>query len=544
MRRFRKVVTLALIMIALAMQAQVKDASNTAAASIVVPDTIGTADYLSALQRASESLEAVRAQADPSLSTITAIAGIKQAEQDLLLISINLSGSTSGNARNLKMYRNVLTDMRSGLSQQDSLLRTERKRLTGLKENMATILADSVIDKIRQDKRLQQEFAGQITLLRGQWKSSDSLIQHYQKQVNDFLTTSVQNKIVLDKTNAEITARMEKNSLGQEYSPIWSASGTSSISAGSAKGRLISESMAFVYYLRHKFGNMAFIILVLLGGGWWLRRAKKPASGEPLQPGLPRKHYADNLLAAGAVLTTTLLIYTNLEAPASVAALLFILQAVTVGIIVYRNWDRPSFRIWLGLISIFIFSLLLDLFVDISMLQRLLFFAVNGLAIWYRKKLSDSITAYTTGQFAFRAARFLLLWLNATALLCNAFGSVTLAQSLTLAGFIFVAQWVALSVCQRIIIESLNLQVTAFRKKKGRGHSIDCGRRGSRCGSILLLRSKEIWRAFCYAHQDGTPPLPGSESGKGRYGIILTLLPYGIADNRRARTRDGKGIYR
>jgi potassium efflux system protein len=442
--------------------------------SVFAEDELAASDYLVSIERAGEMLDNAKSKGALDAGVLFLLGEMQQTEKALKLIDSNLGAKNNGNVRNQQMYGKILLELQQKFENYWTRLNESDERIVKIRKGNKAIINDTVFRKLIRDSLLIKEFRPQLKELKNKWVTTDSLLRANIDSLNNWKKGIVEKRMLVSKDLILVNERLNKSGvslLGNEHPHLWdSTSDDKQQMQTYFQEKFNAEQKAFSYYFGYSFGS-TFLLLVL--GGlllWWISFNLKY---------LKRVHQMESLeifqfryLNQGAILPVIVLILNiaiaiNLYAPALFIEFTHLILLIALTILFKKVWSSKAFRNWLLLVALFVMFSFMDLFFEVSRIQRCIFILVNlasirfGLA--YLKTIQEEM--YIKGLLKY--AKILFLTLNILAVIFNVFGRVSLAHTLSLAAVIALTQVIALSVFLKIILEMITLQIYAIRIRRG-----------------------------------------------------------------------------
>lgn len=442
--------------------------------SVFAEDELAASDYLVSIERAGEMLDNAKSKGALDAGVLFLLGEMQQTEKALKLIDSNLGAKNNGNVRNQQMYGKILLELQQKFENYWTRLNESDERIVKIRKGNKAIINDTVFRKLIRDSLLIKEFRPQLKELKNKWVTTDSLLRANIDSLNNWKKGIVEKRMLVSKDLILVNERLNKSGvslLGNEHPHLWDSNSDNQQQMQTYfHEKFNAEQKAFSYYFGYSFGS-TFMLLVL--GGlllWWIGFNLKY---------LKRVHQMESLeifqfryLNQGAILPVIVLILNiaiaiNLYAPALFIEFTHLILLIALTILLKKVWSSKAFRNWLLLVALFVMFSFMDLFFEVSRIQRCIFILVNlasirfGLA--YLKTIQEEM--YIKGLLKY--AKILFLTLNILAVIFNVFGRVSLAHTLSLAAVIALTQVIALSVFLKIILEMITLQIYAIRIRRG-----------------------------------------------------------------------------
>lgn len=430
-------------------------------------------DYLMAIERTSEVLESAATNAEFGGNIYRLFGEMDQTKSKLDLILQNLKDA-GPNVRNQQMYQTVLLEIEAELESQNKSINAENQALDKIKDHVISLRKDTIVMSMIRDTVRRKQFKTELLGLRSKYKLADSIMDANLSLLNAKKRLMVKRKMEVSSALLTVEKHLEKSGIsifGNEYPNLWQAETTIEKNelSDNIKGKLETERSVVSYYFSYSLGGLITLAFFMALLGWYiLRNIKylKAANHFENLPLLNFKYLNRGILLPIVVIGLNIAVVTNLYAPAMFVELIQLFLLITLSFLFKNDWTQKSMRNWILLIGLFVALCFLDLFVQISFLERCLFIIINLAGIRYGiiqlKSIQDQL--YIKGFFKW--ARIIFITLNSLAILFNLFGRVSLSHTLSLTAIIALTQIIALSVLLKIILEIILLQIYTTRIKR------------------------------------------------------------------------------
>jgi potassium-dependent mechanosensitive channel len=440
----------------------------------IFSNNITDTDNLMAIERVTEVLKTARADArfDDSTRGLIEAIGENKENMDLILASLEKSNP---NVRNLQMYKNMLSELKLNLEEQNKMVDANNERLAKVQKSIINIKKDTVFMALLGDTLLRQHFSSELKNLKKRYQRTDSVI----KKNRNIMTAQKRLLLNADLTVADAQRSLRKklkksgiNLMGNEYPNLWNVGTTVNKKEVSSniKNKWLAEKNVVSYYFKYNSSSLALLILMLSILGWFLRNNIKSLKALDKFHNLEQldfKYLNSSIWLSLMIIGLNIAIVTNLNAPALYVEFLQLILLSLLSLLFKKHWPKIALNNWYYLVILYILLCFLDLFVEISFLERCTFIAINILAIRYGlvqlKSIKDQL--YIKGFFKWASVIFISL--NAISLLANIFGRVTISHTLSTAAIIALTQIIALCVLLKIVLEIIILQIYTKRVKQG-----------------------------------------------------------------------------
>ncbi|RKS20427.1 mechanosensitive ion channel-like protein [Flavobacterium endophyticum] len=443
--------------------------------SIFTDDELASSDYLASIERAGELLDDAKNKGALDASVLFLLGEVHQTKEALKLIDSNLGSQNNGNVRNQQMYRKVLLELQQKFEIYWKALNENDEKIVKIRKGNKSILKDTVFAKLIKDTLRINEFRPQLKDLKAKWITTDSLLKANIDSLNSWKKGITEKRMLISKDLILVNERLNKSGVslfGSEHPNLWSTDQKAKTQEMQAylKDKFNAEQKASAYYFSYSLGS-TFMLLLLAGLLWWwvnfnLKSLKKAQRLENLNV-FQFRYLNHSTIFPIIVIGLNIAIAINLYAPALFIEFMHLALLATLTVLFKKIWSEKAFRNWLLLVVLFALFCFLDLFVEISQLQRCLFVLVNLACIRFGFAYLQTIRDEMYIKGLLKYAKVLFISLNILAVLFNLFGRVSLAHTLSLAAIIALTQVIALSVFLKIILEIITLQIYTIRIRRG-----------------------------------------------------------------------------
>ena len=462
-----------------------------------------SSDYLAAIDRANDLMNTIHEEGEFRAKTTYTFQEIANTNAAIKLISQNVNDVGNTNVRNQRMYEKVLTGLQADLARYQRSLDDETNKITALKKKLRTVMKDTVFRKLVRDTVVRAQFKDKLAPLRAKFFATDSILKQNLSILNTHKSDNTSKKIVVSEAVVVVNERLEKSGLAMfksEFPPLWDTDvKIRNQNTGSFIAQKFSvEAKAFSYYFTYKFGNTLFLLLVMGLLFWFVHyNLASVKAYDKLSVLTDFKFRAINrgTLLPVLIIALNIGIALNVYAPAVYIEFLHALLLLVLSLLFVSRWPAAAYRNWLLLVAVFLALSFIDLFLKVTLLQRLLFIAINIICIRFGLVYLKQIKEQLFVKILFKPANIIFIGCNALAILFNLFGRVSLAYTLSLTAIIAITQMVALSVMLRLLIEILILQVLAIRLRRGITKLFDVEALEKNIAKPLVLVAIYMWLA-------------------------------------------------
>lgn len=439
-------------------------------------EEISSSDFLASIEKANETMNLISNRGEFSRRTVNTFKEITSTNSSITTITQNIKEASNTNVRNQRMYEKVLLELQEKLEASQKTLNDESDKIVDLRKDLRAIIKkDTIFRKLVRDSVLRSQFKLKLKPLRAKFFATDSILKANLAILNTHKSETTNKKMIIDEALVVVDERLDRTGISMfenECANLWDSKinlKNQSVSSFIAE-KFSVEIKAFGYYFGHSLKSIFLLTLFIGLVFWWTRQnlryvraSDKINDLTELHIGYLTKSCFFPVLVVGLNIAITL----NLYAPALYIEFLHLLLLLTLTILFYKKWPAPVFRRWLLLVAIFIGCCFIDLFLKVTLMQRLLFLFVNVVSIRFGWVHVQRIREKIYLEKFLKSANFMFIGCNILAIIFNVFGRMSLASTLTLAAVIALTQMIALSALLKIILEIITLQMYTIRLKRG-----------------------------------------------------------------------------
>lgn len=438
-------------------------------------EILTSSDYLASIEKAADILNTAKNETKFESKTVFTFAELKKTKEALNLILNNVEGENNTNVRNQQMYKKVLLEFQEELISYRTILEENDKKLVQIRKNIKAVIKDTVFKKLISDTLVIKEFKPELLELKAKWLKTDSLLTKNSAILNRVMSETTEKKMAISEALILVNDRLDRSGIslfGNEYPMLWSTEkeAKTQTTKNYIKEKFKIETKAFQYYLSYTVGSMLFLLIFMSLLLWWIHSnlsfLKKAGKHETLTE-FRFKYLNKGAFFPVLVLILNIAISSNLYAPALYIEFLHLILLGVMTFIFKDIWSKNSFLNWMLLITLYVLFGFFDLFLKVSLFQRIGFIIVNLLSIRFGFLQLRSIKEEMYVKGFFKWANLIFISFNALAVLFNLFGRVSLAHTLSLTAVISLTQIIALSVFLKIILEIITLQIYTIRVRRG-----------------------------------------------------------------------------
>jgi len=421
--------------------------------------TLTPSDYQLKIENTYSVLSRIRNKSElgPGIDMIRQ--NLDYSDSSLAVLKDNIVNNNRAlNLRNLQMFRTLLSNIQDDITVQRTRLDESEKALNLLRNDMKTLIADTVLRGLMRDSANRILFSSQLKEMREAWRGSTSELRKSLGVINQLQAHNSRNAIatssLLDKVD-NLIALSASLVFGKEFNYIWEPEPDSirSRSADVAVKAYQGERKALQYYFRERFGQRLLLLLMgVLFGIWCFRniyRIRKMDTVTRFRD-LDLAYLFPHFIAAPLLVLFTVAPLFDLKAPSVYIESMQFLLLLTITYICWKKWPRRLFYYWLGIGILFIcFSFTHHILLP-GLGQRLWLILLNVLSILLGSLFLRGMRGYLQMKGFLRFVIILHNVMNVLAILCNVFGRFSLAQILGNTAIFSLTQAVGLAIFSKI----------------------------------------------------------------------------------------------
>jgi potassium efflux system protein len=387
----------------------------------------------------------------------------------LAVLKDNLQNNTRAlNLRNLQVFSTLLQNIQTELRANRALLDSTENKLSSLKNNMKTLMEDTLLKQLLKDSTLRLQFAPQLKDMRETWRSSTRHLRQSLAKINNLQTHNSSNSITTSKlleTVNTLLATSATRIFSKEYNYLWEkdTSNLSNTTKLSFEKAYAGERKALHYYF--KDSGYKRVLLLLIGALFFLWTWRNIRGKQDLS------NMGFEYLPSAYILSTLIIMFSiaplfDLHAPAAYIEAMQFLLLVVLTIICWKKWPRNLFAYWIVMAVLYLCFSFTHHLVDPGFWQRSGLILLNILSIVFGQLFLSKLQQRLHLKGFLRMVIVLHNILNVLAIICNICGRVSLAQILGSAAIFAFTQAIGLAVFSKIFIEAILLQIVGSRVRR------------------------------------------------------------------------------
>ena len=336
--------------------------------------------------------------------------------------------------RNLNTSSILIKEILASLYQNKKRTESLLADLNPLRNTIDSLQSDTILYKFPKDSARFTEYFNKLLLITVKGGPVDSSLTVTIKNLReaDSYMTNLAGKINtrLDLIN-EYKETLIENISSNEVNNIFDPDESKESFEDKIKFSFVKAGLVLNYYLRNNLGKviLAFILFfALIYFTYKIRDQYYPDNFSELTE--MAKLVLTHPVLSPSFLSLTILQFIFPHPPVIFYGLIWALSSVILSVILWKHLSGSAHIFWLYLFAVFIFTLIIDLLLKVSMIERwiMIFIAISGIFVTisvYRKNVV--VVKNKNLRFIFFAINLLLL---SGALVANLFGRYNLSKVL------------------------------------------------------------------------------------------------------------------
>ena len=336
--------------------------------------------------------------------------------------------------RNLNTSSILIKEILASLYQNKKRTESLLADLNPLRNTIDSLQSDTILYKFPKDSARFTEYFNKLLLITVKGGPVDSSLTVTIKNLReaDSYMTNLAGKINtrLDLIN-EYKETLIENISSNEVNNIFDPDESKESFEDKIKFSFVKAGLVLNYYLRNNLGKviLAFILFfALIYFTYKIRDQYYPDNFSELTE--MTKLVLTHPVLSPAFLSLTILQFIFPHPPVIFYGLIWALSSVILSVILWKHLSGSAHIFWLYLFAVFIFTLIIDLLLKVSMIERwiMIFIAISGIFVTisvYRKNVV--VVKNKNIRFIFFAINLLIL---SGALVANIFGRYNLSKVL------------------------------------------------------------------------------------------------------------------
>ncbi|HTF20581.1 MAG TPA: mechanosensitive ion channel domain-containing protein, partial [Chryseolinea sp.] len=438
------------------------------------------AEYMLHLEGIYQKLDSI--QGETKLGPEIMNAGSKLSDTDTVINFVERSLSLYDqtlNLRNLEMLKILLANVQRDLRGYNADFKERYEELEALRAKMRLFRRDTLIRQLYRDTVARQRFMIQLSGVRSRRRTTDSLLRSSLTTINTFKRQASAGSI----RSAQLTGQLENQLstagakiFSKEMNYLWEPRTEGTVKHETIGKLFADDERALDLYFATSSENRFIRWIIGVAFLWWVMRNLRFLKREDKLATL--KKYDITYLPQQPIASAFAVIFSiaplfDLHAPGAYAQFVQFLMLIALTFLYRRQWPRPMFLSWIGVIVLFLLFTFTSHILVPSIWQRFFIILMNiggaALALQFLRVLPPNIQL----RRFIKLVLFLQIGMYVLAVIFNVAGRITLSQMLGATSIFAITQVMGLSALMEILIEALLLQIHTSRTRNHLDHAFD-----------------------------------------------------------------------
>ena len=468
------------------------------------PDSLTMSDYTLGIERVNDQLNAIGDSAKLGFEVVKMARRIGMMTDDIRLIRQNVRGRHAVfNIKNQYLYLSSTSRLDEETDRIQAKLNDLYQRVYHAKLNLSGALSDSVFQKLYADKSQRAVFYQKLVRLERKWNRTDSITKANVDTLNALKVRLSDNSVNLSGMLNILESRIDRTLpklFGREVNRLWEKENVEIPAQEPAKiatGLFVSEQNAIGFYFSQTSGERKFLFLLGIALFTWLflkrKLLKTFRNQKETYSYLNLTYLVDYPLLSLLVILLCLMPFFDAYAPASYISMVYLLLITASTVIFLKKENRPFLFNWLVLFAFFVADVLAFLFIEPTVIGRMLLLAIHSGIILFTLRVYHSLDKRSPYTVYIKSAAITGISLAGLGILFNLFGRFSLSGIVGVAAIFAVTQAIVLTVFVEVIIEIVLVQLQGSRLSKGIEKPFDASNVIGKIKMPLIFVAVLIW---------------------------------------------------
>ena len=370
--------------------------------------------------------------------------------------------------KTLQLYEVLLQKIKEQLESWRGSLFRYNVDLISMNNEMDAFTHDSLIHRVVHDSAFRRMYTDEISVLGQKWRQADTATHNHLERITKlqsliskdyFQTIDLQNQVEVLRN--QLSGRI----FNKEYAYLWEFTDTGSVAGGT--GTLAAQSYngqrrIMGYFIRENWANYAYVVILGLLFFLWVwnsfRRIERSPDRDKLLESSQVNYLRKYPVAGTIVVMLSVIPFFDIDAPAAYAHLVQLPLLVTLSVMFAIRWRRRLYYYWLFLVLLYVlFSAANFVLVPrMSVRYWLLLLQVVSASLGYIA--IRRIIRHVRLNWIVKVASIVYGVCNVLAIICNAFGRLSLSKLFSTSAIFGLVQAIGLAVFVDCLIEACSIQ--------------------------------------------------------------------------------------
>jgi potassium-dependent mechanosensitive channel len=386
--------------------------------------------------------------------------------------NLSLSGAVP-DFKSLQLYTVLLENIKGQLEGWRNSLFRYNIDLISMNNEIDEFTHDSVIHQLIRDTAFRRMYLDEITELEVKWRQADTATHSHLERITRlqsvisnyyFQTIDLQNRVSVLRD--ELTGTI----FNKEYSYLWEF--RDSGGAGTGTGELAARSYngqrrIMGYFIRENWDDYIYVLILGLLFFWWVwnnfRLIGKSPDPAKVLGATPLDYLRKYPVSASLVVMLSIIPFFDIDAPAAYAHLIQLPLLITLCVVFASRWPRRLFYCWLFLIVLYVLFSAANLVLVPRMSVRYWLLLLQLISVSLGYLAIRKITREVRMNRIVGVVAILYEICNVLAILCNAWGRLSLSRLFSTSAIFGLVQAVGLAVFVDCLMQAFALQAGASK---------------------------------------------------------------------------------
>jgi potassium efflux system protein len=429
--------------------------------------------------------------------------------------NLSLSG-TVPDFKSLQLYTVLLENIKEQLEGWRNSLFHYNIDLISMNNEIDEFTHDSVIHQLIRDTAFRRMYLDEIRELGEKWKQADTATHSHLDKITKlqsvisnyyFRTIDLQNQVGV--LRSELTGTI----FNKEYSYLWEfrdtgSAGTGELAARSYKG----QQRIMGYFIRENWDDYIYVLILGVLFFLWVWNnfrliGKSPDPAKVLGQ-TPLDYLRKYPVSASLVVMLSIIPFFDIDAPAAYAHLIQLPLLITLSVMFASRWPKRLFYFWLFLIVLYVLFSAANLVLVPRMSVRYWLLVLQLISVSLGYIAIRKITLGVRLNRIVWVVAILYEICNVLAILCNAWGRLSLSRLFSTSAIFGLVQAVGLAVFVDCLMQAFALQSAASKlNQAGPTISLLYSKVHRGLYRLLLLLSSVTWLVVFATNMDIFDPI-------------------------------------
>ena len=431
--------------------------------------------------------------------------------------NLSLSG-TVPDFKNLQLYGVLLGNIKDQLEGWRSSLFRYNMDLINMNSEIEAFTHDSVIHQLIRDTAFRRMYLDEIVELDEKWRRADTATHSHLQRITN-LQSVISNyyfrTIDLQNEDSVLQKQLSGAIFNKEYSYLWELrdTGGTRMATGQLAARSYNGQRRIMgYFIRENWDDYIYVLILGILFFLWVwynfRRISKSPDRDKIMSSVTLHYLRKYPVPSSLIVMLTMIPFFDIHAPAAYSHLVQLPLLVTLCVLFGSRWSRRPFFWWLFLTLMYVLFSATNFVLVPRMSVRYWLLLLQLLSVTLGYIAIRRITTRVRLNRIVGIAAILYEICNVLAILCNAWGRLSLSKLFSTAAIFGLVQAVGLAVFIDCLMEAFSLQAAASKlRQTGQAMTAFYSRAHRGLYRFLLLLSSLTWLVVFATNMDIFDPI-------------------------------------